>query len=53
VRRWPTSDENKASEFREGLWNLIYGSPTAAGLLFMRLRERATKEYKKSLELTR
>jgi hypothetical protein len=48
VRRWPTSDENKASEFREGLWNLIYGSPTAAGLLFMRLCERATKElYKK------
>jgi hypothetical protein len=48
VRRWLTSDENKASEFREGLWNLIYGSPTAAGLLFMRLCERATKElYKK------
>ena len=48
MRRWLTSDENKASEFREGLWNLIYGSPTAAGLLFMRLCERATKElYKK------
>jgi hypothetical protein len=48
VRRWLISDENKASEFREGLWNLIYGSPTAAGLLFMRLCERATKElYKK------
>jgi len=49
VRRWLVSDENKAAEFREGLWNLIYGSPTAAGLLFMRLCERATKElYKKS-----
>jgi len=48
VRRWLVSDENKAAEFREGLWNLIYGSPTAAGLLFMRLCERATKElYKK------
>jgi len=48
VRRWLISDENKAAEFREGLWNLIYGSPTAAGLLFMHLCERATKElYKK------
>jgi len=48
VRLWLISDENRAAEFREGLWNLIYGSPTAAGLLFMRLCERATKElYKK------